>query len=85
MSFVTWKARPGWLTRSIFMLGARAKSGTLAAPQVHTAFPGLEWNGEPVGEIGMIAAYAAVLGVPLVFIGGDRAAHLEAVMTLWDC
>ena len=60
------------------MLGAHAKKGTAAAPQAHMVFPGLEWNGEPVGEIGMTAAHAAVLGVPLVFISGDRAAVREA-------
>jgi D-aminopeptidase len=49
-----------------------------AASQAHIAFPGLEWNGEQVGEIGMTAAHAAVLGIPLVFVSGDRAAIREA-------
>jgi len=31
-----------------------------------------------VGEIGMTAAHAAVLGVPLIFVSGDRAAIREA-------
>jgi D-amino peptidase len=63
---------------AFLMLGAHAKEGTLAASQAHTVFPGLEWNGEKVSEIGMTAAHAAVLGVPLVFISGDRAAIREA-------
>jgi D-amino peptidase len=63
---------------AFLMLGAHAKEGTPAAPQAHMVFPGLEWNGEQVGEIGMTAAHAAVLGVPLVFISGDRAAVREA-------
>lgn len=33
---------------------------------------------EKVGEIGMTAAHTAVLGVPLLFISGDRAAIREA-------
>ncbi|MBP1466443.1 M55 family metallopeptidase [Candidatus Chloroploca sp. M-50] len=37
-----------------------------------------QWNGETVGEIGMTIATAAVLGVPLVFISGDRAAVRKA-------
>lgn len=63
---------------ALLMVGAHAKQGTPAAPQAHMVFPGMEWNGEPVGEIGMTAAQAAVLGVPLVFISGDRAAVQEA-------
>ena len=63
---------------ALFLLGLHAKQGTPAAPQAHMLFPGLEWNGETVGEIGMTMATAAVLGVPLVFISGDRAAVREA-------
>jgi D-amino peptidase len=63
---------------AVLLLGLHARKGTPAAPQAHMIFPGLEYNGEPVGEIGMTAATAAVLGVPLVFISGDRAAIREA-------
>ncbi len=63
---------------AVFMLGLHAKQGAPAAPQAHMLFPGLEWNREPVGEIGMTMATAAVLGVPVVFISGDRAAVHEA-------
>ena len=63
---------------AFLMLGAHAKQGTPAAPQAHMVFPGLEWNGESVGEVGMNAARAAALGVPLIFISGDRAAVREA-------
>jgi D-amino peptidase len=63
---------------ALLMLGAHAKKGTPAASQPHTVFPGLEWNSEDVGEIGMTAAIAAVLGIPLIFISGDRAAVREA-------
>ena len=63
---------------AFLMLGAHVKQGSPAASQAHMVFPGLEWNGEPVGEIGMTAAHAALLDVPLVFISGDRAAVREA-------
>lgn len=63
---------------ALMMVGLHAKKGTPAAPQAHTLFPGLAWNGEEVGEIGMTVATASVLGVPLIFISGDRAAIREA-------
>lgn len=63
---------------ALMMVGLHAKKGTPAAPQAHMIFPGLEWNGEEVGEIGMTTAAAAVLGVPFIFISGDRAAVREA-------
>ena len=63
---------------ALMMVGLHAKKGTPAAPQAHMFFPGLVWNGEEIGEIGMTAATAATLGVPLIFISGDRAAVREA-------
>jgi D-amino peptidase len=75
---------------ALMMVGSHAKKGTPAAPQAHMLFPGLEWNGEEIGEIGMTTATSSVLGVPFVFISGDRAAveeaqafvpNLEAVVT----
>ncbi len=63
---------------ALFLLGLHAKQGTPAAPQAHGLFPGLVWNGEAVGEIGMTIATAAVHGVRVVFISGDRAAIREA-------
>lgn len=63
---------------ALLMLGMHAKQGTAAAPLAHMLFPGSEWNGETVGEIGMTMATAAVLGIPVVFISGDRAAVREA-------
>jgi D-amino peptidase len=63
---------------ALMMVGLHAKTGTPAAPQAHTLFPGLSWNGEEVGEIGMTAATASLLGIPLIFISGDRAAVREA-------
>lgn len=63
---------------ALMMLGLHAKKGTPAAPQAHMIFPGLTWNGEEIGEIGMSTATASVLGIPFIFISGDRAAVREA-------
>lgn len=63
---------------ALMLLGLHAKKGTLAAPQAHMIFPGLVWNGEEVGEIGMTIATGGLLGIPVIFISGDRAAVLEA-------
>jgi D-amino peptidase len=63
---------------ALLMVGLHARQGTPAAPQAHMLFPGLEYVSQPVGEIGMSAATAAVLGIPLIFISGDSAAVREA-------
>ena len=62
---------------ALMMQGLHAKKGTVAAPQAHGVFPGLVWNGEDVGEIGILCATASALGVPMIFVSGDRAAILE--------
>lgn len=63
---------------AIFMHGLHAKQGAAGAVLPHMIFPGLVWNGGEIGEIGMTCASAHVLGVPVVFISGDRAAIEEA-------
>lgn len=63
---------------ALMMVGLHAKQGTPAAPQAHMLFPGLVWNGEEIGEIGMTTAAAAALDIPFIFISGDRAAVQEA-------
>lgn len=60
------------------MVGLHAKKGTVAAPQAHMIFPGVSWSGEEIGEIGMTTATASMLGIPVIFISGDRAAVLDA-------
>jgi len=62
---------------AIFTLGAHAKGGAPGASLAHGRFPGLEWNGEEIGEAGMACAQSGWLGVPLVFVSGDRAAVEE--------
>jgi D-amino peptidase len=64
---------------ALIMVGLHAKEGTPAAPQAHTLFPGMVWNGEVVGEIGMSCATASVHGVKFIMISGDRAAVAEAL------
>lgn len=63
---------------ALMMVGLHARQGAAAAPQAHTLFPGMVWNGEEVGEIGMSCATASIHGVKLIFISGDRAAVQEA-------
>lgn len=41
-------------------------------------------NGAVIGEIGLMAAYAGTLGVPVALVTGDDAACAEAVETLGD-
>ena len=63
---------------AIFLTGLHAKQDTQNGVLAHGLFPGLELDGETIGEIGITCAQAAHLGVPLVFISGDRAAIAEA-------
>jgi D-amino peptidase len=63
---------------AVLLLGAHARGGTPGAVLAHGRFAGMEWNGEELGEIGMICATAGWLGVPVIFISGDRAAVDEA-------
>ena len=63
---------------ALMLVGLHAKKGTPAAPQAHMLFSGLVWNGEEIGEIGMTAATAGALDIPLIFVSGDRAAVREA-------
>ena len=41
-------------------------------------------NGAPIGEIGLMAAYAGTFGVPVALVAGDDAACAEARETLGD-
>ncbi len=63
---------------ALLIHGAHAKAGTPGATQAHMRFPGLEWNGLEIGEIGMAIATGGWLGIPVIFISGDRAAIQEA-------
>lgn len=63
---------------ALLLHGAHAKQGAAAAALPHMLFDGLQWNGSEIGEIGMACATAASLGIPLIFISGDRAAIAEA-------
>lgn len=66
-------------------IGFHARAGTLGV--LSHSFMGHEiediWlDDRPVGEIGLLHATAAALGVPLVLVTGDDAACAE--MTAWD-
>jgi D-amino peptidase len=66
----------------VILLGHHARAGTLNGFLDHT-MNSREWfeyriNGQPVGEIGIEAAYAGHFGVPVIAVSGDAAAVHEA-------
>jgi D-amino peptidase len=66
----------------VILLGHHARAGTLNGFLDHT-MNSREWfeyriNGQPVGEIGIEAAYAGHFGVPVIAVSGDEAAVCEA-------
>jgi D-amino peptidase len=66
---------------AVVVVGMHAKSGTPRAFLEHTCDPA--WhryavNGAEQGELALIAFDAGALGVPVVFVAGDRAAVEEA-------
>jgi len=66
----------------IVLLGHHARAGTLNGFLDHTMnsrqFFEYRVNGQPVGEIGIEAAYAGHFGVPVIAVSGDEAAVREA-------
>jgi D-amino peptidase len=72
---------------AIFMVGYHAAAGTLGGVLAHTVIRPLMdvWvNGRPIGEIGLAAAVAGELGVPVVLVTGDRATTEEAKALLGE-
>lgn len=70
---------------AMFMIGYHAMAGTAGALLPHSYaldIEGIWLNGTPVGEIGMEAALAGVLGVPLVMVSGDSVGMEEALALL---
>jgi D-amino peptidase len=66
----------------VVLLGHHARAGTLNGFLDHT-MNSRQWfeyriNGQPVGEIGIEAAYAGHYGVPVIAVSGDEAAVREA-------
>jgi D-amino peptidase len=66
----------------VILLGHHARAGTLNGFLDHT-MNSRQWfeyriNGQPVGEIGIEAAYAGHYGVPVIAVSGDEAAVREA-------
>lgn len=73
---------------AVVMLGCHGMAGTRGALLEHTQ-SSLAWrncriNGKSMGEIGQTAVVAGSLGVPIVFVSGDRAACVEAKKLLKD-
>lgn len=73
---------------AVILIGFHARMGTAAAHFDHTISTAcigeVRLNGVPVGEIGLYAAYAGVLGVPVALVTGDRAGTAEAEALLGD-
>lgn len=69
------------------LLGWHAMAGTADGILAHTIagpWPGMTLNGEPVGEIGLLAGLCGKAGVPVVTVTGDTAACREAHALLGD-
>lgn len=65
---------------AIAFVGQHAKAGAEFAHIAHTqgfSFVDLAINGKSIGEVGQFALCAAELGVPCIFLAGDKAACLE--------
>jgi D-amino peptidase len=73
---------------AVFLIGFHARAGTIGGHFDHTistaSIHGIRLNGHTVGEIGLSAAYAGFLGVPVVLVTGDVAAVREASALLGD-
>lgn len=67
---------------ALFLVGFHARMGTHRGHFDHTvttaAISEIRLNGTPVGEIGLYAAYAGFLGVPVALVTGDAAGVAEA-------
>ena len=66
---------------AVAWVGQHAKAGTPYAHIAHTQwfnYLDLSINGVSIGEFGQFAMCASELGIPAVFLSGDRAATLEA-------
>lgn len=72
----------------VILLGHHARAGTLNAFLDHT-MSSQSWfecriNDQPVGEVGIEAAYAGHFDVPIIAVSGDAAAAAEAKDLLGD-
>ncbi len=72
---------------ALCLVGCHARAGTTAAVIDHTYSPAVfdvRLNDQPVGEIGLNAAFAGYHGVPVVLVTGDNTAVAEAQALLGD-
>lgn len=67
---------------AVFIVGqhcmAETKNGVLAHSYSSKFIKTMYLNGKPIGEIGMISAYAGYFGVPVILVTGDATATEEA-------
>jgi len=73
---------PIWDHDAMVMIGQHAKSGRRHGNQNHTLSSSeIDWiqiNGHAIGEIGIMALWAGIKSVPLIFLSGDEEACAEA-------
>ena len=66
---------------AVFLIGYHARIGTAEAVMDHTfstRYFRVKINGRPFGEVGLAAAYAGSLGVPVALVSGDDKLAREA-------
>lgn len=72
----------------VIFVGTHSMSGTadgnLNHTQSHESIDWIKFNGREIGEIGQFAIPAGAIGVPTIFVSGDRAACREARELLGD-
>jgi D-amino peptidase len=66
----------------VLLIGYHGAAGTACSVLAHTVSGGtiaqVRWNGESVGEIGLVAMLGRHFGVPVVLVTGDDSACAEA-------
>lgn len=76
-----WEPASSGEIEAVVMVGAHAMAGTGTGVLAHTlnadGWYEVAVDGEPIGEVGILAALAGDLGVPVVAISGDAAACEE--------
>lgn len=73
---------------AVFQVGTHSMAGTPMGVLEHTmsseAWYEMRINGQPMGEMGLICAFAGHYGVPCTLVTGDKAACEQAVELLGD-
>jgi D-amino peptidase len=73
---------------AVMLIGFHARMGTARAHFDHTVSTAcvseVRLNGQPLGEIGLYAAYAGLYNIPVVMVSGDAAGVQEATDLLGE-